>query len=249
MADKNKKTNTDVERWSAIGEWYTTTGYGNVWMPGTGLIPVADARNYYMNLYLATGKDKEDYYRIADLLIGKGYMTNRADIQGWQGWMNTVIDTAASDQYRLQKLTPLDVIELLPSSETGADGGPKSYSSTTRSTSISNRGDATVTLNNAYQQMLGRRATDKELAAFQKALNELEGKNPTVTTASSTTSAAGGSSSTSASTRSTGGFNAGQFAQEWARSRPEYAENFAATTFMGVIDNMIRGGASLEGRV
>jgi hypothetical protein len=254
MADKQK--NTDVQRWQEIGDYWTNilqTGdgsqYGTVYMPGGGEVMVSNARQYYTNLYLSTGKDKQDYYQIADLLIGKGYMTNRADVNNFSAWLDKAVVIAAQADNRSQRLTPLDILERLPESETGADGSPRSFSTSTRTVNQSSRTDAKATLNNAYQQMLGRMANNKELAAFQKALNDLESKNATVSSLSGTTTSKGGTSSTSQTVRTTGGFNAGQFAQDWARSRPEYAETFAATTFMGVIDEMSRGGASLEGRV
>lgn len=252
MTEVNNFTgNPDIDRWIALGNQAINQGAGRVWMPNGQLVPQGQVLGYFNNLFLGTGKDREDYFRMADLLIDKGYMSNRADISGWQTWMGIAVDTAGQEKYRSQKLTPLDIVELLPSSSggSGEGDGTKTSSSTSRSINLSNRGDAKTSLNNAYEQMLGRRANDKELAAFQKALNDLESKNASVTTQTGTSTSKGDSSSSSFVTKTTGGFNAAQFAEDWARSRPEYAENFAATTFMSVIDNMTRGGASLEGRV
>jgi hypothetical protein len=244
----------DVARWNAAYDYWnevlktnTGSGYGDVLMPGGAYTTVSNAIDYFTNLYWAEGKNKEDYYRIADMLTAKGYMSGRSDINNYEQWMKLAIDTA-STRYR-GKYNPLEVLELLPESEFNPDGSARSFSTTSRSVAISNEGDAKATLNNAYEQMLGRRASDKELAVFQKALNDLEGRNATVTNTSGTSRTTKGNTSTSQSSKTVGGFNAGQFAQDWARSRPEYAETFAATNFMSVIDNMTRGGASLEGRV
>lgn len=247
---------TDVARWQAMGDYWTnvmqtggSSGYGTVYMPGGSQIMVSNARQYFNNLYLSTGQDKKDYYSISNMLINKGYMTDPTQYTMFQQLLDNAILVAAQPENVAKKLTPLDILERLPESTTNADGTPRSFSTTSRSVNISSESDAKATLNNAYQQMLGRMATDKELAVFRKALNDLEGKNATVTSTSGTSVSKGGNQSTSQTSKTTGGFNAQQFAQDWARARPEYAETFAATTFMGVIDEMIRGGASLEGKV
>ena len=171
------------------------------------------------------------------ILADRGYSTDSASVLAQAKraalW--------ASDGYNQGK-SIFDFFVALPPSGNPA-GGPKSQ--TQRVVNLSNRGDAAATLNNAYQQMLGRMASDKEIKAFQKALNDLEGKNPSVTS----TSSVNDGSNASYSTKSSGGFNASQFAADWAMSRPEYAETFAATTFMDVVENLVNSGPSLEGRV
>lgn len=255
--------NLDSARWGAAYDYWSTylqTGSspyggavggfsdGDILMPGGQRVPASNALDYYTNLYLSSGQDKEDYYRIADLLVDKGYMSSRADISSYEALVTKAVYVAGNDKFR-GKLNPVDVLELLPDSGSNPDGSPRSFSTTSRTVTKTSKTDAKATLNNAYQQMLGRMATDKELAVFQKALNDMEAKNPSVSVSSGTSTTKGGNTSTSSSTNTTGGFNSSQFAADFARSRPEYAEVFAATTFMNVIDDMVRGGATLEGRV
>lgn len=111
-------------------------------------------------------------------------------------------------------------------------GGPTS--STTTSTTLSSESSAAATIDNVFQQELGRMATPDEIRAFQKALNEQQSKNPMVSQYSNS----GGSNQTISSTQS-GGFDAARFATEWAQSRPEYAETQAATSFMDLLDRTI----------
>lgn len=111
-------------------------------------------------------------------------------------------------------------------------GGPTS--STTTSTTLSSESSAAATIDNVFQQELGRMATPDEIRAFQKALNEQQAKSPMVSQYSNS----GGSNQTISSTQS-GGFDAARFATEWAQSRPEYAETQAATSFMDLLDRTI----------
>lgn len=115
----------------------------------------------------------------------------------------------------------------------GGGGGP--FTSDQTSVNISSADKGAAMADQAFEQQMGRMATGDEGKAFTQALNLMEQQNPT---RSITSGVSSGSSSTS-STKTTGGFDAAQFAKDWARSQDGYAENFAATTFMQVLDSAL----------
>lgn len=69
----------------------------------------------------------------------------------------------------------------------GGGGGGTTYTQTNITTTLSSADEAKALLNNAAQNYLGRDATDDELAAFKKALNIREKKNPSKTVTKVTT--------------------------------------------------------------
>ena len=121
----------------------------------------------------------------------------------------------------------------------GADG-PFRYSTTT--STISPESAAATDIDTVFQAELGRRATDAEIRAYTKLLNKQQAANPQTTVQSGTQS--GNNRNTNSST--TGGFDPARFAMEYAQSQPEYAENFAATTFMSVLDRAISSPNALD---
>lgn len=128
-----------------------------------------------------------------------------------------------------------DVLDQLAGQGGGSGSGG---SSTSTSVTLSSQSQAAAILDNSLQQELGRRATEQEIKAFQKALNEAQSSNPTVTR---TNSGSGYSSSTT-----TGGFDYQRFATEYAQSQEGYAENFAATNFMNLLDTAISAPTRID---
>lgn len=120
-------------------------------------------------------------------------------------------------------------------------GGPYSYSTTT--TTISPESSAASLLDQTFEAELGRRATDDEIALFLKAYNEMQRQNPTVSLQAGVDDGNGGRTGTATTT---GGFDPTRFATEWAQEQPEYEGNFAATTFMGLLDKMISKPDALD---
>lgn len=155
---------------------------------------------------------------------------------------NNAIDWAARADNFAKKLTVLDYFLGLPPSGSAGVG-------TSTQTQVSKRtysdSEAAGVLNNAFRDMLGREATSKEIAAYMKAVNQMFAKEPSTTTTTSSTTREGGDSRTVSSSTTKGGFDPTQFTIDYTRSRPEFAETFAATQFMGVLNNMINGASSL----
>lgn len=115
----------------------------------------------------------------------------------------------------------------------GGGGGP--YSQTQTQVTLSNASQSAAIIDQAYQQALGRSATEDEAKAFQSALNMMQKDNPTV----STTSGVRSGNNTTSSTTTKGGFDYTTFARDWARSQDGYAENYAGTTFMSLLDKAL----------
>lgn len=115
----------------------------------------------------------------------------------------------------------------------GSGGGP--FSSTNTQRNLSSVTQAGAVMDTSFRSELGRTGTKQEAVDFQKALNEQQSKNPTV---SRTSGYSSGGSSTS-NTVTTGGFDPTRFAQEYARSQEGYAERFAGISFMKILDDAI----------
>lgn len=239
MADKKK--NVDQERWDALGAYYTNNQVpgGYVWMDGNTSLTLRQAESNIQYMFV---NDPKQFKYFSSILKNKGYTGSINEVVGYA--MQALPYVSSYQQYQ-NKFSIEDFFLALPSQDdgSGAGGGPTRVKYRTEVASLSNRGDAEVVLNNAYEQFLGRRATSKEVKAFYKALNELEKKNPSISEGVSVGNA--GSSQQTGTSR--GGFNAQEFAQDWAMSNPQYAETFAATTFMNVIESMINRGPSLGG--
>jgi hypothetical protein len=103
----------------------------------------------------------------------------------------------------------------------GGGGGGGGYSGPVTQTRLTDPDTAEYIVNQSLTQYLGRAASQKESAAFLKALNRHERANPTVTTP---TGAAG--------SVATGGSNAQAYAEEYAQSRKGASEHTAAVDFL-----------------
>lgn len=90
-------------------------------------------------------------------------------------------------------------------------------------------------LNKVFRSEIGREASQAEIDKYLSGVNAAAQKEPSVTNATVTTSP--GASSTTAT--QTTGFDPTKFAQDFARSMPDYAESFAVRNFMKLIDQSL----------
>lgn len=144
-------------------------------------------------------------------------------------------DTQSWDQYLLKRSKNPYVRKMVGESGSGGGGGG-AYSTTNTSTRLSSASEAGVVADRNFESLLGRTATNAESQDFQKALNEQEKKNPSVTNTSGYSSGSGSGYSNSTST---GGFDPTRFGREYAMSQEGYAERFAGMTFMNILDKAI----------
>lgn len=95
-------------------------------------------------------------------------------------------------------------------------GGP----STITSVDYLSEDSAKRLVNQALKAYLGRAATDEESANFAKALRTAQGENPQVVTTSGSSRVA------------EGGLDVSAFAEDYAKSQPDYAEYQGATKYL-----------------
>lgn len=140
-------------------------------------------------------------------------------------------DSQSWDQYLTKRAKNPYVQKMV-----GESGGGGYSSSTNSSTRLSSASEAGTLADRNFESLLGRTATNDEAIAFQKALNEQEKKNPSVTKTSGYSSGSGSSTSTSTTQA---GFDPTRFGREYAMSQEGYAERFAGMTFMNILDKAI----------
>lgn len=128
-----------------------------------------------------------------------------------------------------------DWIALTPPMAMGADGDGTTRdkrSTVTKYTPSSAAADITT----ASKAELGREASDKEMKAYTAAVNKKAQTEPTV---SDMTTVRSGDVSSTTGVQGTG-FDPAIFARDFARSQSDYAENYAASSFLGLIEQSLR---------
>lgn len=111
----------------------------------------------------------------------------------------------------------------------GGGGGP----TTTVSYDLSSESESYRTANPYFSQGLGRNMNAKENREFQKVLNQFQKENPTITTSGRGYS------------NSKGGFDPTQLAMGYVKGQENYAETQVATSFMSVLDSVLKNPQSL----
>jgi hypothetical protein len=137
----------------------------------------------------------------------------------------------------------MDILDGNNRGGSGAAYGPYRYEST--DVALSSESQALEILDQAYQQYLGRVATGEEAQAFKEALNMMEQMNP----AKSVIEGVSGKRSDSRTQTTEGGFNPRAFAREYTMASPEYANTFAATTFMNALNSFLDEPNAVEQRI
>ena len=101
-----------------------------------------------------------------------------------------------------------------------------------------------------FEAELGRTATAAESAAYLKAVNAKAAAEPSVYEGTTTTSPGkGGVDNSVTTTTSQTGFDPTVFAQNFARSMPDYAESFAAKNVLKIIEGLIGPDRTAIGKV
>lgn len=113
-------------------------------------------------------------------------------------------------------------------------GGSRSMTSTSvnRQVQTINANQAKALIKTSLEQMNGRSYSAKEVHDFVEQFNAAARANPSVTRSTTHTTASASSSSSSTSSTTSGGVDAGQLAQDFARSRPDWAEYQTAVPLM-----------------
>jgi hypothetical protein len=136
-------------------------------------------------------------------------------------------ELAAQATAQGKKIAPLDVFDNMlknsaasAAASRGGGGGGGGAAAPTKTINLTDPGTAETLVDQALQGYLGRRASDKEITEFRKALTRAERGAPSEVNVSGDTA-----------TRS-GGFNPATFAQQYAEGVEGAAEYQTATTFL-----------------
>ena len=132
-----------------------------------------------------------------------------------------------------------------PASYTGGTGSTKKYGTTksrTETTTQYSPSNAADYLTKTFESEIGRTATKEEIDAYLKGVNAAAKKEPAIYEGSTTTAPGKGGllgTSTTKATQTTG-FDPAIYAQNFARSRPDFAESFATKNFLKIIEGVLK---------
>lgn len=153
------------------------------------------------------------------------------------GWTQSLGSTSGN---------PFEYLNVMdPSMYSGGDTGPKYGTQGVKDTRVTQYSGSAAAqqINDEMERRLGRRATQTEVDTYTKGLNEASAKEAAVYEGTTTTAAPKGKN-TMGSTTSTGtqttGFDPTMFARNFAMSQPDYAESFAANTFLGLVEKLLK---------
>jgi hypothetical protein len=141
---------------------------------------------------------------------------------------------------------PVDYFNLMrPSDYAGKATGPKYGTQGFKNTQVTEYSGSAAAqqISDEMERRLGRRATQAEIDAYTKGVNAAAKKEPSVTEGSTTTGAPKGKNTLGTSTTNQTaktGFDPTMFARNFAMSQPDYAESFAANTFLGLVEKLLK---------
>ena len=132
-----------------------------------------------------------------------------------------------------------------PGDYTKGDGSTKKYGTTksrTETTTQYSPSNAADYLSKTFESEIGRTATKEEIDAYIKGVNAAAKKEPSIYEGTTTTAPGKGGllgTSTTKATNTTG-FDPAIYAQNFARSRPDFAESFATKSFLKIIQGVLK---------
>jgi hypothetical protein len=133
-----------------------------------------------------------------------------------------------------------------PASYTGGEGSTKKYGTQkvrTETTTQYGPSNAADYINKTFESEIGRTATKEEIDAYRMGANAAAKKEPSIydgfTTTTGPAKGASLGTSTSKGTQTTG-FDPAIYAQNFARSRPDFAESFATKNFLKIIQSLLK---------
>jgi hypothetical protein len=195
----------------------------------------AEAKNWFANL---PETNPAAYQKFVTAAAARGFATDRKTLtKVWNKgveWTQTLNNPLAGNKAGIDPSSYLDYAT--PAAI--ADDSSSQYG-TTKQTQIQtteySTSSAAADINKVFRAEVGREATAAEVTGYQKGVNERAAKEPSKYVGTTTTSPG---SSISKGVQKTG-FDPTQFAQSYARSADDYAENFAVKTFLGLIDQSL----------
>lgn len=206
-----------------------------------GMRPMSapEAKNWFKFAKTRGGVEKQAYERFIAALSKLGIPKSKA-LSVWSDavdWVQTVGSTTSD---------PTNYISVLdPSLYSDAAATGKKYGTSKLNQSVTtsySTSSAAQDITTAYKAELGTEAGKTDILAYQEAVNKAAAKEPAITEQLVTTSKGNKEAPmgvTKTNMKQTTGFDANRFAVEYARNNPDYAENFAARKFMGLIEQAL----------
>ena len=202
--------------------------------------------------------EAKDWFKFAKTRPGKDRMVYDAFVQGakargipakkisavWSDaldWTQSLGSQTNSPDNYLDVLDPADYMDEEKQKKYGTSR--QIQETTTQYSKSKAAADATE----ATKQELGREASAKEVAAYTNQVNLAAKKEPSIYDATTTTSPGKGGvglSKTTATNKT--GFDPTMFAQNFARTLPDYAESYAAKNFLTAVQKVIGQAPTIE---
>ena len=144
---------------------------------------------------------------------------------------------------------PSSYLAVLDPADYAGAGSTKKYGTTKSKTSVVTQyspSKASADINRVIEGEIGRTATKAEIDAYIAGVNAQAKASPAVTEQTTTTAPGSGTGknailgSTTTKMTQTTGFDPTIYAQNFARSRPDFAESFATKSVLGIIQNLLR---------
>lgn len=195
----------------------------------------AEAKNWFANL---PETNPVAYQKFAAAAAARGFATDRKTLtKVWNKgveWTQALNNPLAANKAGIDPSTYLDY-----ATPAALEDDTQSKYGTTKQTDIRttsfSTSSAAADINKVFSQEVGREATAAEITGYQKGANARALKEPSTYVGTTTTSPGSSISKGSQTT----GFDPTEFAKSYARSAPDYAENFAVKTFLGLIDQSL----------
>lgn len=200
-------------------------------------LDAGSANNYFGNM------SNSEFKR----LMGHAYAFNGSDATPstaqwlWGQAVNYASQANAANPNK--RVSPWDILKRWGSTGGGPGGGGSGPGGgggpvTTHSTSVQrnvqqiSKSQARGMIGQALEALVGRSYSQEDVGEFLKQFNTEAKANPTVTKTSTTTTQNGTSSSSSSSSTSSGGIDAQDVTERFAKSRKDYAEFQTAVPLM-----------------
>lgn len=202
-----------------------------------GVLDADKAKDWYAAQWV---QKTPAWQQIKSAMAGLGYEKDR-DILSI---LNAGVDYAASNEYATVlpqyggAANPFEFIMAQPPREGSGGGGGGPYRQEQTNISLSSPSRGAAIYDQAARGEIGRMATEEEGQQFTQALNMMERQNPSKSVRTGVSSP--GSNTDVSTTTTSGGFDPSLFARDWARSQSDYAENYAAGTFLKILDEVLQ---------
>lgn len=203
----------------------------------------AEAKDWFKFAKTRPGKDKMVYDAFVQGARARGIPAKKisavwSDALDWTQSLGS--QTNSPDNY-LDVLDPADYMDEQKQKKYGSNR--QIQETTTQYSKSKAAADATE----ATKQELGREASAKEVAEYTRQANLAAEEEPSMYDATTTTSPGkGGVDLTKTTATNKTGFDPTMFAQNFARTLPDYAESYAAKNFLTAVQRVIGQAPTIE---